>query len=102
MRALEARYGPFTERLVWKHAQLVCEALRAQETTSREATVDVAKRAHGTGRRPARKDVGRALKRAGLQAGTAERLLVRLEALVKRPAGSILAVLGHEHTGGSR
>lgn len=100
MRALIGRYGPFEDRLAWRHAQLVCEALRAAETTSREAAREVAKRQHGAGRRPARKDIARVLKRSALQGSTVERLLVRLEALVKRPGSSVLALLGRDATGG--
>jgi hypothetical protein len=81
----------------------VCEAWWAARATSAEATREVVKRQHGQGRRPARKDVGRVLKRAGLQAATHERLLVRLEALAKHTGGgSLLSLLGRAATGGGR
>jgi hypothetical protein len=79
-RGLEARFGPF-DQVARQHARLTTEAWWSASQASEAALVESAKRRHGRGRRPTGQAVDRAMRRAGLNVGTFDQMVRRLEEL---------------------
>jgi hypothetical protein len=91
-RGLEARYGAF-DQVARQHARLTTEAWWNARQASEVALVESAKRRHGRGRRPSGQAVERQMKRAGLNVGTFDQMVRRLEELTsgaKRDLGRAL------------
>jgi hypothetical protein len=88
-RALDARYGPFRDAVVFEHARLTTEAWWAAAYASGVAIVEIGNRQRGRGRRPNHQAIDRRLKRAGLGSGTLDQMLRRLEELAGKNGQSL-------------
>jgi hypothetical protein len=93
-RALKARMGVL-DALTLEYARLAAEALWLAKQSSTAALVEGTKRKYGKGRRPNLPALDRRLKRAGLQVGTVDQLVRRLEELAGKRTRSLATALGH-------
>jgi hypothetical protein len=92
LRSLEARYGPF-DGVGRQYARLAAEAWWSATRASGEAIEATVKREQGRGRRTMQ-GVDRRRKRAGLNVGTFDQLVRRLDELAagrKRTLAKVLA-----------
>ena len=97
-RALEAKYGPFSDRVTSAQAKLVCELWRAASSASEAAVSEASKRRAGRGRRPSLQHVGRQQKRQALSVGSYDAALDRLEQMTggaRRPTADELLDRAH-------
>lgn len=79
-RGLERRFGPF-DPVARQYARLAAEAWWNARHASETAMAAAEKRRDGKGRRPKAQLVDRQMKRAGLNVGTFDELVKRLEGL---------------------
>lgn len=93
LRALEARYGPFTERLTRRYARLAAEAWWTAEQASEAAVAEGAKRRHGRGRRPSLPSLDRRRKRQALGVEAFDRAVDKLRELATREPSDPIAEL---------
>lgn len=84
LRELQARVGPFRDRLTRRYAKLAAEAWWTAEQASGAAVEVGVKRQHGRGRRPSLQAFDRRLKRQGLGVEAFDKLVRRLEELAGR------------------
>jgi hypothetical protein len=88
LRALETRYGPFADRVVFGQAVVVAESWWASRVATEAALREADRRRHGRGRRPKAQAVAARLKRRGLEVDTLDKQLQRLERLAGRQNGT--------------
>ena len=81
LRTLEARCGPFRDRVTRGYAKLTTEAWWTAQQASTTAVAEGVKRLHGRGRRPSLQHFDRRLKRQWLGVEGFDKLVRRLEEL---------------------